>query len=168
MFFLPFFQNLFFWSAAELNRWHWWALLGLFYLFLALAIVKMRVNFRAFWGWLWSVMALLPFAWVFQFGPSGRLLYLPGVGILLLVTFCCPMGRKAGVIGKVCIGLVVCWSFIGVISLFHRVRFWRNEVQLFSRMVAGIPDYAPGYYNLGTALLAKGDTNEALVLISGR
>ena len=163
LFFFPFNRQIFHWYSGEFFRLKGWGVIGIIYLFLPLLLVRVRQRSYLVLGWFWSVVFSLPVAVLAVFGPSGRLLYLPGMGILLMVAV---MARLfvTRPIEKRIIGMVaVCLCVLLVPFLWRRLGVWQNEERLFSRMVAEAPDYAPGYYNLGSVLLKKGDETRAVV-----
>ncbi len=164
MFLFPFGQRLFYWYAGVFDRVTGFALIGLLYLALPVVMIRRFFPQRALLGWLWSVVLLLPFAWISGFGPAGRLLYLSGIGIVVLIVstgeeLIKNHRRYAGVLAI----LVSGWLMFTMPGFFQRMRWWRDEIGLFSRMVIDAPGYAPGHYNRAMALLGQGDTSGALV-----
>ncbi|MEO0073029.1 MAG: tetratricopeptide repeat protein [candidate division WOR-3 bacterium] len=152
---------LFFWSPGVLARFTPWLLLGLVVLALPVAFVwRTDPDWRAKWllMWGWSVLFLLPFAGVMQFGPVGRFFYVPGMGwvaLLVLAGLRFATSRRRTVVVA---GIAVVWFVVMVPSLWWRISWWRDEVTLFSRMTVDAPGYAQGFHNLGTALVRSGDS----------
>ncbi len=162
-FLFPFRTPLFWGQFTASDRLLGSGIFGLVWLLIPLMIIRLQSFRLVFWGWLWVTGTLLPFAWGIQFGPAGRLLYLPGVGMALLLTILLENFREAKTgLGRILPGLVLLWCAAGLPVLFKRMSFWQGEIPLFSKMVEEMPMYGPGYYNLGTALLAKGDTSGAI------
>jgi hypothetical protein len=84
---LPWAQRVFVWTAAGPGRFSWFAVAGAAYLALPLALRRMHASREAGLAWLWGVAMLLPFAGLAGFGPAGRLLYVPGIGFVLLLLY---------------------------------------------------------------------------------
>ena len=110
-----------------------------------------------FYGLAWLIVFWLPVSGIFPI-PSApladRYMYLPLVGIWLLLAYlldcaCTRLGGrwKAGT-------LVVITLLLGMTSHSYS-QFWKNDVELFTRLVKLYPDKAYGYHNLGCAYLDK-------------
>ncbi len=142
-------------------------ILGVGWLLIPLAVRKVKFSRLLVLAWLWVTVTLPPFAWSIQFGPAGRLLYLPGIGMALLLAIVLENFRETKPKpGRILTGLVLLGCVAGLPAMFKRLGYWRDEVPLFSKMVEEMPGYAPSYYNLGTALLAQGDTSDAISVFS--
>ncbi|NPV13346.1 tetratricopeptide repeat protein [candidate division WOR-3 bacterium] len=166
-FLFPFRTPLFWGQFTPGNRLVVTGILGLGWLLVPLVVRKIKFSRLLFLAWLWVTVTLLPFAWSIQFGPTGRLLYLPGIGMALFLTIVLENFRETKPkLGRILTGLVLLWCVAGLPVLFKRLSYWRDEFPLFFRMVEEMPGYAPGYYNLGTAMLAKGDTSSAISFFS--
>lgn len=161
-FILPFGSRVFVWNPAFFSGLTPYLLLAAAYLGLLWPLARRRAHpGTAFW--VWGLVTLIPGTALLQFGPTGRLLYLPAVGLLLLILVC---------VQQVLRGRARAWPLLGVASvvlaaafvpfLLARQRAWRSEVALFDRMAAEAPGYAPAHYNKGIAYLAAGDTGTAL------
>ncbi|MGB9742523.1 MAG: tetratricopeptide repeat protein [bacterium] len=170
--FIPFTRRTFISPAgpAGLNI---WTVIGIGYLLLLLSgFPLMRNRPLVLTGWFWSVVLLLPVAILLPFGPLGRLLYLPAMGILLALSalIYSPTKKPAGpdaprlsptLDRKIAFVTGVGWCVLALPFLRQRLQVWQNEETLFSRMVAEAPNYAPGHYNLGILLISRGDYHQA-------
>lgn len=162
--FFPFNREIFHQSSGEFVRLNGWGAIGIVYLFLPLLFLRLKQRLYPLLGWFWSVVLSLPVAVFAAFGPAGRLLYLPMMGVLLMLAVLARLiierpgeKRVAGIVA-----LCVCVIFVPF--LLQRMSAWQNEERLFLRMVREAPDYAPGHYNLGSVLLKKGDEAGAIAL----
>jgi Tfp pilus assembly protein PilF len=117
-------------------------------------------------GWGWAVVFLMPFAGLAQFGPLGRLLYVPCLGLALLAAVAgtrLAAGRRGA--GRVAFAVCLGWCVLMLPFLWQRIGWWGGDVTLFRRMARETPDYAPGLYNLGNALLAARDSAGAVAAL---
>ncbi|MEO0085242.1 MAG: tetratricopeptide repeat protein [candidate division WOR-3 bacterium] len=172
---IPFGQPLFEWRGAVSGRLDAYALAALGYLLLPILLTRLRQRGLLLVAWAWGLLFLLPFAALSQFGPTGRLLYLPGMGLVVMVAV---VGLQVAGHSRIRQRLAAA-AGIGLAAAFvpflvARTAAWRNETGLFRRMTQQAPTYARGHYNLGTALLAAADPagaaeafSRALVLDSG-
>lgn len=160
--FFPFNRVIFYWSSGDFVRLNVWGVIGLVYLFLPLLFLRLKQRFYPLLGWFWSVVFLLPVAVLAPFGPSGRLLYLPALGVLLMLVAVARLIATRPIEKRVLVVVAVCLSVFFIPFLWRRMRLWQNEERLFLRMVKEAPDYAPGHYNLGSVLLKKGDETGAI------
>jgi Tfp pilus assembly protein PilF len=118
-------------------------------------------------GWLWFLGTLLPVIGLVQVGGAAladRYAYFPSVGIFLALTlglrelairFRVPQPRVAVAAG---LGLLACLALTE-----NQLRYWRDDVALFSHAIAVTKDNDMAYLNLGFALESEGQDAKALV-----
>ena len=163
--FLPWVQGVFVWTAAGPGRPSWFVVAGVLYLALPLALRWMRGPREAGLTWLWGAALLLPFAGLAGFGPVGRLLYVPGIGFVLLALFA---GRKLmhdtrrGQAAAVIVALVYC-AALALLVLPQRMGVWTDGYTLFRRMTVEAPRYPAAHFNYAFELRRRGDTDGAVV-----
>jgi protein O-mannosyl-transferase len=125
---------------------------------------------RAPWllvGWLWFLAMLLPVSGILQVGKQGmadRYTYLPGLGILLALTFTVLAsirrvpGRWRG------IAMATASAFaLAALALATRadIRFWRDSETLFLHAREATPQNALASNALGTIAAGRGQFGEA-------
>lgn len=109
-------------------------------------------------GLIWCAINFLPVANIVPIPSAAmadRYLYLPAVGFWLAAT---DLARGAFARHRVLIlacGVAVIASLSAITAM--RNADWRDDVALFSRAVRVEPDFPKGHYNLGVALLEKGE-----------
>ncbi|MBM3315406.1 tetratricopeptide repeat protein, partial [candidate division WOR-3 bacterium] len=125
--------------------------------------VSVNAGLNALLGWGWAAVFLLPFSGLVQFGPIGRLAYVPAAGLIVFAVVMADRllrGRPAA--RRVAAALAVGWCVATLPFLWQRIGWWRSEAGLFRRMASDAPAYAPGHYNLGNALLTARDSAGAV------
>jgi len=157
-FMFPFGQRLFEWRGAVSSRLDAYSVAAFVFMLLPAVLVRFRPRVTLLTAWAWALLFLLPFAGLSQFGPTGRLLYLPGMGIVALLVFASLQITKRSRFGQrvgaaFAAGLAVAF----VPFLVGRTAAWHDDVVLFGRMAREAPAYAPGHFNYGSALAARGD-----------
>ena len=117
-------------------------------------------------GWLWYLLTLLPVIGLLQVGNQGmadRYTYIPSVGLFIAVAWglpsVLPLGRQRSVLlGAVASVLVVaCMA-----AAARQARVWRDSRTLFAHALGVTSDNYVAHNNLGRALAAAGDLDEAL------
>jgi len=117
-------------------------------------------------GWLWFVGTLIPVIGLVQVGNQAladRYTYFPLTGFFIAVVWggaeLLRRGKTAQIVGAaVSILVLVCCSILTVSQL----QYWKNSLTLFTHALALTKDNAPANNNLGTALAALGQKQEAL------
>jgi len=161
---LPWGQKLFLWTQAGPGRITLFAVVGALYLVLPLVLLPMRRSSRACLAWLWGAALLLPFAGLAGFGPAGRLLYVPGIGFVLLALFAGRRLTRSIGYGKV-IGVVVALGYCAVLALLvlpQRMGVWKDGDTLFRHMTKESPQYPAAHFNYAFELRRRGDIDEAI------
>ena len=131
--------------------------------FVAVSTAKRRPYFL--FGWLWFLITLLPVIGIIQAGSQSmadRFLYVPMIGLLIAVIFGMADGLQTLNIQKIAGPVLVCIVLIpGLIVARHQLHYWENSVVLFQRAIEVEPINPIAEYNLGYALLVKGNPTEA-------
>jgi protein O-mannosyl-transferase len=161
---VPWVQGLFVWREAGPVRPTWYAVASVLYLASPLGLRRMRESREAMLAWLWGLTMLLPFAGLAGFGPVGRLLYVPGIGFLLLALY---VGRektrshRGGGAAATLVVLGYC-LLLALFALPQRMRPWRDGYTLFRQMTSEAPRYPVGHFNLAFELRRRGDIDGAI------
>jgi tetratricopeptide (TPR) repeat protein len=160
----PWLQGVFAGNEVALTRPTWYAGASVAYLAAPLALRRWS-NSRAAWlAWLWGLAMLLPFAGLAGFGPVGRLLYVPGIGLVIL-TLCLgremTRGHRRRRIGAVAAALGYC-VLLTLFLLPRRMNVWRDGYTLFRQMTTESPDYPAAHFNYAFELRKRGDTDGAI------
>jgi tetratricopeptide (TPR) repeat protein len=117
-------------------------------------------------GWLWMLVALLPAIGLVQVGGAShgdRFMYLPSIGLLLLITWGVhdllrTRRHSAALLGALALGgLAFCATLTS-----RQLGYWRNSESLYRRAIAVTGDSPLIQMNLGTALAAQGRQAEAI------
>lgn len=161
---LPPGQGVFLWTPAGLGRYTLFALPGIVYLALPFVLKPMRRSGSAGLAWLWGAAMLLPFAGLAGFGPVGRLLYVPGIGFVLLALLAgrsVTRGTRNGRVAAVVLTLAYC-ALLALLVLPRRMRVWKDGYTLFRQMTREAPRYPAGHFNYAFELRRRGDIDGAV------
>jgi protein O-mannosyl-transferase len=117
-------------------------------------------------GWLWMLVTLLPAIGLVQVGGASRadrFMYLPAIGLFLLVTWgvhdLLRTRRHARVLLVACaLGAL---AFVTALSV-RQVGYWKDSESLYRRAIAVTGDSPLMQQNLGSALAAQGRLPEAI------
>lgn len=113
-------------------------------------------------GVAWIVLFLVPVLGVAARGGAllaERFLYLPSVGLSLLVGAIATGLTVNRRVGTAVIGLMVALMMVGSVK---QSAVWRNEITLFKELVKVSPMTPGGHYNLGNAYSARGMQLDAI------
>jgi tetratricopeptide (TPR) repeat protein len=136
------------------------ALVGLVGIVAAALAGSPRVRFAV----LWTVVTLAPsmlvaISDVLAMPVSERYLYLPSVGLALLVAFAAervpPARSRAAIAAAAAVGIALATATV------MRNPVWHDELTLWSAVAAEEPGYGLPYLNLGQALVDAGRTADA-------
>jgi tetratricopeptide (TPR) repeat protein len=137
---------------------------GILYLALPFVLRPIRRSREAGFAWLWGVAMLLPFAGLAGFGPVGRLLYVPGIGFVLLALLAVrgvTRGTRYGRVAAVSVALGYC-AMLALLVLPQRMRVWKDGYTLFRQMTHEAPSYPAGHFNYAFELRRRGDVDGAV------
>jgi len=146
-----------------------WAVPGAVLLLLAISAAAWQQRVRRPYflvGWLWFLVTLAPVSGIVQVGSQAmadRYMYLPLIGLAIAITWGASdgLGRRPGgrvALGILGVGLVAAQIAATSAQLVH----WRNSEALFRRALAVTERNHVAHSYLGAALLARGETEEAI------
>lgn len=102
-------------------------------------------------GWLWYLGMLLPVSGVIRFlgvARADRFFYLPGIGLFILIIWAVTWPHSLKKYAKI----GTCGVFaILVVSAHFQVRYWKNNLTLWTRAIEVTGPSAIAYVNLGVA-----------------
>jgi tetratricopeptide (TPR) repeat protein len=150
----------------------WMALAGAVGL-IAVTIAVIRA--RARWpfllvGWFWYLIVLLPTIGIVKAGEQARAdryMYLPLVGILLIIAWGVPELLRAWSLSKGSRARIILPALTGVVLIAAvpvaraQVSYWSDSVALWSRATSVTTNNRRGYENLGQALRERDQLTEA-------
>lgn len=116
-------------------------------------------------GWLWFVVALLPVIGVVQVGEQAmadRYLYLPSIGLFVILVWggeelCRRYRCPRSVAGATAVAIIALLA----LGAWRQTRYWRNQYTLFSHAVAVTGVNQVATFQLGVALVERGQLAEA-------
>jgi protein O-mannosyl-transferase len=117
-------------------------------------------------GWLWYLGTLIPVVGLVQVGLQGmadRYTYVPLIGVFIMLAWGIPElaagwhSRKAVLISTAAVGLTVL-----IVLTWFQVRTWQTDLTLYSHAARVTSGNYWAEYNLGLALAAEGQFDEAL------
>jgi protein O-mannosyl-transferase len=170
LYFFPFNQKVIYTVGPDFTDFSIYTVLGLLFLLLPpVLILGTWRRARAGWpvretlGYTWMVLFLLPFSNLLFLGPSGRMLYLSGIGVLIMIlTGVRRLKRPAPALR------IAAWVVTGLYlallagQLLRRNPVWKNELALSRNMTIDAPDSPGGHLNYGAALAEAGRMDEAI------
>jgi len=152
------------------GTWPVWQVAGSFSLLVAITALVIRGMRRHPYlavGWLWYLGTLIPVIGLIQVGSQAmadRYTYIPLIGLFIMIAWGVPdiLGQwrhKRNILlilsGFVLISLMICSCI--------QVQSWENGISLFQHAVNSTKNNSITYNNLGTALLLKNRSDEALI-----
>jgi type IV pilus biogenesis/stability protein PilW len=117
-------------------------------------------------GWLWYLGMMIPVIGIVQisyYAHADRYTYLPQIGLYLLLTWAVAdlgAGWRYRRVVLASLSTLILAALIGCART--QVSYWRNGETLWTHTLACTSDNFVGYYNLGNALLQKGQVDEAI------
>ncbi len=116
-------------------------------------------------GWLWFVVTLLPVSGVVQVGEQAmadRYLYLPSIGLLLILVWGGEEIRRHYHISRLVVGaLAMAAIALMAVGAWRQTRYWQSQYALFSHAVAVTGPNSVANFQLGVALVERGQLPEA-------
>jgi protein O-mannosyl-transferase len=134
------------------------------------AIAMMKRLPAVFVGWSWYMVAILPVIGIIQtwyHAMSDRYHYLPSIGIAVMLAWGVPpLIKNEALRQKILFPGVIAVLAIMAIMTRRQIHFWQNSIELWSHALQVTRNNTLAYNNLGTALSAKGNYEEAIVNFS--
>ncbi len=141
-----------------------------------LAVMLRRKHKYLTVGWLWYLGTLVPVIGIIQVGMQAmadRYTYIPLIGIFMLIAWGVPEIAKCQKISKEATKNLVGFpilKFAAILTIlalgictYIQVGYWKDSFTLFNHVIAVCPKNAVAHYNLGVALVNKGDAQSALL-----
>jgi Flp pilus assembly protein TadD len=181
--FFPFNQKVIYVPAEPFTSFSVYTILGLLFLSLPLCAVirlgrshgassNLKSGYSAqpeaeagrlgWYGYVWMVLFLLPFAHLVFLGPAGRALYVAAPGVLILLAALFQTKGHKQPTARVVYGAVLLYTAVFAVQTLRRNPVWRNELSLSEVMVREAPGSAGGHLNYGLALADAGRKEEAI------
>ena len=145
----------------------WLAMAGALALIgITIAAIRLRERWPVLLvGWSWYLIVLLPTIGIVKAGDQARAdryMYLPIVGILLIVVWGVPELVKRFRQATVVPSAVVSGVLIALVAVSRvQLNYWSDSVSLWRRAVSVTTDSRRAYENLGQALRERGELTEA-------
>jgi protein O-mannosyl-transferase len=119
-------------------------------------------------GWLWFVITLVPVIGLVQVGEQAladRFTYIPSIGLFVLLAWEVPRlltasSPKSNLILKLSAALILGACLL---ATRHQLRYWQNSITLFTRATQVAKNNVMAECNLGLALAAQGQLDEAIL-----
>lgn len=159
--FVPFVQHVMY---APVTGFSGYALFGVVVLAgLALTAFYRRSTPRVL-GAVWAIGFLLPFAQLVPWGPSGRMLYLSGFGVVLVVmgwsgALLCGQAKR---VKAIAVGLAAVYCVALGAWTVKRNAIWRDEDTLYRATVLEAPESQCAHLYRADSLQAAGETARAV------
>ena len=146
-----------------------WQIAGAILLLLTVSITVLLIERRApylIMGWLWFLGILVPVIGLVQVGlqvMADRYMYAPLIGLLVIVAWGTNdlLSTKKYKHQMLCILSAVVISILTIMT-FIQVGYWRNAISLYKHATEVTTNNDWAHYNLGLALMKKGDFDEAM------
>lgn len=120
-------------------------------------------------GWLWFLGTLLPVIGFVQVGYAAmadRYTYFPSVGIFFLVAFGLQELVKRFHVSKSLTAGAAALTLLACLALMEKqLRYWRNDIVLFSHAIAVTKNNDVAYLNLGYTLEKAGQKKQAMAAL---
>lgn len=154
------------WDASRIQ----WASVGIalgILVAISLLVFVLRRRGYPVTGWLWFLLMLGPVIGLVQVGRQShadRYTYLPQIGVVILVTWTVAdlLGRKRAL--QAMAGGLAIAALLPLAWLSHaQAGYWQDSEKLWTRALEITTDNTVAEQNLGQALYAKGDANNALL-----
>lgn len=117
-------------------------------------------------GWLWYLGTLVPVIGLVQVGNQAmadRYTYIPLIGIFIAVVWLASELAPARRVKTVFTGAVAVVALLACAAVTRaQLQHWRNSLSLFEHALAVTTNNAVAHNNLGTALAAMGEKDEAM------
>ena len=145
-----------------------WHITGSVFLIVIISIAVILTVKRLpylFTGWLWYAITILPVIGIISVADpmADRYIYLPSIGISIIVAWCVPYLIKREEIRKKILfpaGIAV----LAILSFltWQQCNYWKTSIVLFNHTLQVTKDNYLGYNNLGVAFFDEGKIEEAI------
>lgn len=147
-----------------------WIVMGALILIIILSVAALKtVKNKPFFfaGWFWYLITLLPVIGLIQVGTQSmadRYTYVPMIGLFIIAAW---GGKKIldSIHQRNLKAFAALWSILitGLMLItWKQVRYWQNDIRLFSHAVAVTAENPRSNYHLGLALEREGDIEKAI------
>ncbi|HET6454843.1 MAG TPA: tetratricopeptide repeat protein [Armatimonadota bacterium] len=148
-----------------------WQALGALLMLIALSYLVIRAK-RPYLtvGWLWFLGTMVPVIGLVQVGAQSmadRYTYVPLIGLFIAVAWLMPdlvvETKRWGEKPRNALAAVACLVILGLaVGTWFQVRYWRNDIALFGHAIKVTKNNYIAYANLGAALAAEEDYQQAV------
>ncbi len=144
------------------------AISGLILLGITLAVFyRARLNPFLVIGWLWYLGTLVPVIGFVQVGRqviADRYTYIPLIGLFIIISWGIPaladrLPYRRSIVTAMAL-LVLAASSIGT---WIQLRYWKNDVTLFTHAIQAVKNNYIAHMNLGLAFFQRGNIEEAIL-----
>jgi tetratricopeptide (TPR) repeat protein len=114
-------------------------------------------------GWLWYLVMLAPVIGIIQVGEQAhadRYTYLPQIGIYVAATWLAAQWQPRRVVLGILMPSVIAALMV---CACNQTAYWKDSESVWRRCLACTTRNASAHYNLGNALLQKGQVDEAIL-----
>jgi tetratricopeptide (TPR) repeat protein len=130
------------------------------------AVVRRRSQPYLAVGWLWYLGTLLPVIGLIQVGPQARadrFTYVPHIGLLLMLVWGVSELMRRVPKPRVILAPLATAAFAACTLISVRqVGMWHDSITLWERTLDLTGNNGVAHYNLGVALVSRGDTTRAI------
>ena len=117
-------------------------------------------------GWFWYVGTLVPVIGLIQAGDQGmadRYTYIPLIGLFIIVSWGVPELAKQWRYRRTVLGLTAAILLLALSVCAHfQVRYWKNDITLFTHALKVTKNNFVAHNNLGAALARQGKLEDAI------
>ncbi|MDB4285648.1 tetratricopeptide repeat protein, partial [bacterium] len=147
----------------------WWKVTGACLLFVSASLLAVQRRRKAPYfavGWLWYVGSLVPVIGLIQVGQQAmadRYTYIPLIGIFIVIAWGIPELVERWRHKKIWLATLSIVLFsIMLVSTHRQVKYWENNITLYSHTLEVTSGNTLPHNNLGIALFSKGQYDEAI------
>jgi hypothetical protein len=173
LFVVPFGQRVIYTVGSGFTGFSVYTVFGLLFLLVppVLLAAGRRLSAVSALGYAWMVLFLLPFSNLLFLGPSGRMLYLSGIGVVILILSALPIHRRdaenaeyppgparpgmSRLLPAICCILSAIYLTAFAVQLVRRNEVWFDELSLSRAMASEAPDSPGAHLNLGAELAKR-------------
>jgi hypothetical protein len=117
-------------------------------------------------GWLWYLGTLVPVIGFVQVGRQAmadRYTYVPLIGLFIMISWGIPALTGSLRYRRIIVTAVALLALVASsVSTWVQLRYWKNDITLFTHAVQAVENNYVAHMNLGLALFQRGETEEAI------